>query len=496
MEGCSISVSSFSFLIFLGVIALLHRALPARCSGGCLLLASLVYYATWAPKALPVLLLAAVIVYVGGRIVGGRVNAGKRARLALGISIAASFAPLFLCKYLGFFVSLFQRALHAVGVSATLTAPSLLVPIGISFFTLQGVSYLVDLYRKKLSPERNFFYVLLFLCFFPSVTSGPIARAGEMLPQFREKHTPTYAQVKHGCLRILLGLFMKLMIADRIAPWISMIYGDPVQYAGLPMWNAVFLYGMEIYADFAGYSHIALGAAELLGVKLPENFTLPYLSLSIREFWRRWHQSLSSWLRDYVYIPLGGSRCSKKRKYVNVLVTFACSGLWHGVGLNYIAWGLLHGIYQVLGDVLAPVREFLCRVLHLGEGSRLRTVLSTCWTFLLVDFAWILFRCSSLSNALAIVRGLCQRGTASFAGLVAEHFVNYVPGFVLLMILLVVFLIAECYKRYTGKSLYARWLSKGAVFQWVTLFLCVMLLLVCGVYGPSYDAQSFIYSNF
>lgn len=437
-----------------------------------------------------------LVVYGSGRWLAWLRQRQKGMRAVLGVCIAATTAGLAVCKYADLFTTTAQRALHALQIPVTLQAPNFLLPMGISFFTLQGISYLVDLYREKLPVERNFAYILLYLSFFPSVSSGPIARAGDMLPQYRTKRVPSYAQVKRSCLRILWGLLLKLLLADRIAPWITFIYGNPSKYAGLPVWSAVFLYGIEIYADFAGYTSMALGAAGLFGIRLPENFDLPYLSQSIREFWRRWHISFSSWLRDYVYIPLGGSRCSKKRKYGNILVTFAVSGIWHGAGWSFLAWGLLHGVYQILGDLLRPARAAVCRVLHLREGSRLRTVLCVCWTFLLVDAAWVFFRAGSASTALRIFRALFGPQTASLQTLLENQFTNGLPGFWLTFIVIGLCIVLECWKRFCGADPYASWLRRPAAVQFISVLAALLVLLIFGVYGPSYDAQSFIYAMF
>jgi D-alanyl-lipoteichoic acid acyltransferase DltB (MBOAT superfamily) len=477
------------------VCALLYRLLPKHlCTWG-LLAACLYYYASWTPQALPILLGVTLVSYLGGRILQQHLAQKKAVKSVLACFLALTLACLLVCKYTAFFISCINQLLHHFGSGVSLTAPAFLLPIGISFFTLQAVSYLVDVASGKLPAEKNFLCYLLFMSFFPSVTSGPICRAPDLLPQFHTKQKADYRMIKHGCLQMLWGFFLKLVIADRIAPWVTFIYSDVHAYAGLPVWSAVLLYSFEIYADFAGYTHIALGAAELFGIRLPQNFNLPYLSLSMREFWRRWHISFSTWLRDYIYIPLGGSHCSKKRKYFNVMVTFAVSGFWHGAGLNFILWGLLHGFYQVAGGILTPVKEKINTLLHWKPQNKLRIVLSTLFTFCLVDFAWIFFRCGSVRQALSVIHAMTYSGGNSLMELVQAQFINGVPGFRLLLISILGVMILECLQHHYGR-LYPKWLHWYPAAQWICVFALLMLVLVCGVYGPGFDAQSFIYAKF
>lgn len=469
--------------------------LPRRAGRYALLAACMLYYLSWVPAALPVLLAVTGVSYFGGLALQKRQETQKSTRTLFVFFLLFTLSFLLVCKYTAFFARCVQHVLQFAGSKDTIAIPSMLLPVGISFFTLQAVSYLADVRSGKLPAETNFITYLLFMSFFPSVTSGPISRAPDLLPQLREKQTAHYSAVKHGLVRILWGLFLKLVIADRISPWVGLIYGKPGTYAGWPMWSAVLLYGFEIYTDFAGYTHIACGAAMLFGIRLPENFDLPYLSRSVREFWRRWHMSFSFWLRDYVYIPLGGSRCSKKRKYANVMATFAVSGLWHGAGLNYLTWGLLHGAYQVAGGVLAPVRKKACQKLHLKENNALRVVFSTVFTFALVDFAWIFFRCDTLAGAGAVIAALGGKSSLHFFQLLHDSFTNGAPGFWLVVGCIALLTVLACVQYRCG-SLYKKWLALKAPVQWATLLLLFLVVSICGVYGPAYSAQSFIYAMF
>lgn len=491
-ENGAISIFSVEYLFFVPACALLYRVLPKRLGIYVLLAACAFYYLTWTPAAFPILLGVAAVSFLGGLWLQ---KCQKKRGAVLAGGIILTVAALLVCKYAAFFTAAMQSLLRRFSISVSLQSPNFLLPVGISFFTLQAVSYLVDVYKQKLSAERNFLFYFLYMSFFPSVTSGPICRAGALLPQFRQKHMVTYSQVKHACLRMLRGYFLKLVIANRISPWVTLLYAAPEKYAGLPVWSTVVLYAFEIYTDFAGYTDIALGAAELFGFRLPENFDMPYLFRSMREFWRRWHISFSTWLRDYIYIPLGGSRCSKLRKYGNVLVTFTVSGFWHGASWNFVLWGMLHGIYQVFGGILAPLRARVCAALHLSPKGKLHIFLSTLFTFGLADFAWIFFRAESVSKALRIVKSLFYSAHTSFLSLVSAQFANGIAGFALVVGCLVLMAVLEMVQ-YSRGPLYPKWLQLHGVLQWLSVFVLLWVVLVCGVYGPGYSAQSFIYAKF
>lgn len=282
----------------------------------------------------------------------------------------------------------------------------IVVPLGISFYTLSVIGYLIDVYRMKYAPSRNFLKFLLFVCYFPHILQGPIARYNQLSQQFEEYHAFDYNRVTMGLQLMVWGYIKKMIIADRAAIFVDSVYGQYQLADGMILLIASVLYSIQIYADFSGCVDIASGVSKVLGIDLICNFRQPYLAESINDFWKRWHISLSSWFRDYLYIPLGGNRKGIWRRWLNVLIVFVVSGFWHGVGINYIVWGLLHGIYQVIGYLLLPVRKKTAQILHFSEKTSAGRALHILATFLLVNFAWIYFRVSSIGDANIIIKNI------------------------------------------------------------------------------------------
>ena len=343
-----------------------------------LLAASLVFYA-WADlRFVPFLAYAVAVSYFGG--LSFCIGRGYR-RLRLLALCAACLAPLLFFKYA-------PRELH----------PGIIFPLGLSFFTFQSLSYIADCYKKKVEPERSLLNVALFVSFFPVVSSGPIQRAGNLIPQFKEAHRFDYCSATDGLKLFAWGMFKKLCVADRIAAYVNYVYGSADSQYGSALLLATVLYSFQIYCDFSGYSDMAIGAAKYCGFDVGKNFDHPYLAQSVGDFWRRWHISLSSWLRDYVYIPLGGSRVALPRIYFNLLATFLVSGIWHGAGWTFVVWGALHGLYQCAGRAAKP----------LLEKAKIPAAVKILVTFCLVTFAWIFFRTESLGQAALVVRKIAE----------------------------------------------------------------------------------------
>ncbi len=322
-----------------------------------------------APLAQRILLLAASLVFYAW------------ADLRFLALCAACLAPLLFFKYA-------PRELH----------PDIIFPLGISFFTFQSLSYIADCFKNKVEPERSLLNVALFVSFFPVVSSGPIQRAGNLIPQFKEAHRFDYGSATDGLKLFAWGMFKKLCVADRIAAYVNYVYGSADSQYGSALLLATVLYSFQIYCDFSGYSDMAIGAAKYCGFDVGKNFDHPYLAQSVGDFWRRWHISLSSWLRDYVYIPLGGSRVALPRIYFNLLATFLVSGIWHGAGWTFVVWGALHGLYQCAGRAAKP----------LLEKAKIPAAVKILVTFCLVTFAWIFFRAESLGQAALVVRKIAE----------------------------------------------------------------------------------------
>ena len=286
----------------------------------------------------------------------------------------------------------------------------LFIPIGVSFYTFMAVGYVVDVFKGNVLAEKSFLDFALFIGFFPQIASGPIGRASQLIPQLKEKKTLLYKNISAGVKMMLWGFFMKLVVGDRAGIYVDTVFGNYMHHNGGSLMLATFMYTIQIYCDFAGYSLIAIGAARTMGVELMENFRRPYFATSVADFWRKWHISLSTWFRDYVYFPCGGSHCSKVKMYRNLLITFLVSGLWHGAAYNFIIWGGYHGINQILGRILQPIKDRVRNILHIGDKSNIRKVLDIFATFCLIAYGWMLFYAPNIQFIIDVTNGYFDLG--------------------------------------------------------------------------------------
>jgi D-alanyl-lipoteichoic acid acyltransferase DltB (MBOAT superfamily) len=404
--------NSLAFLLFFPFVAAVyffltmhitrrHKILSNTLSQFFLLAASLFFYGYWNPAYLGLILISVAVTWASGLLMEDR-NVQKK-RLILAGSLMINLGILFFFKYYHF-------AVESVGffTCGRILFPSfdVLLPVGISFYTFQALGYSIDVYYGRVRAERNFITYSLFVTFFPQLVAGPIERTGNLLPQFKVNHEFDYDRVTSGLRLVVWGMFKKVVIADRLAIYVNGVFRNPADYNAVSLALAVFFFTFQIYCDFSGYSDIAIGCARVLGFNLMNNFRQPYFSRSITEFWRRWHISLSTWLKDYLYIPLGGNRKGKVRQKINLLITFLISGLWHGAAWHFVVWGALHGVYQIIGRSTAPFRNAAGRKVGLPEESRLRKVIQVCITFTLVCFAWIFFRANTIADAFLIIAKL------------------------------------------------------------------------------------------
>jgi len=399
---------------FPAVLAVYWSLRSTRAKNGLLLVASYVFYGLFDYRFLGLVALSTVTDYSVGRLLGRTEDEGRR-RLIFAVSLAVNFGVLGTFKYFNFFVSSSHRLLHALGIELTSPAIKVLLPVGISFYTLHGVSYTFDVFRRHVAPTRNLLSFAVFVAFFPQLVAGPIGRAHLQLPQFERERPPLrWDDIRSGCFLIFLGLFRKVVIADAMAPFVNRAFGPPSPIGWVDLLVGVYAFALQIYGDFCGYSDIARGSARLLGIELPVNFRQPYLSRSITEFWRRWHISLSSWLRDYLYVPLGGNRRSATATYRNLMITMLLGGLWHGAAWTFVVWGGLHGLF------LAAERAWrggtTAQVVTRGAGSRLRSVVAAIATFHLVCLAWVFFRAPSLHEALVYLKGIVTMRAGAIHG--------------------------------------------------------------------------------
>ena len=396
--------NSSAFLVFFPLVCTAYFLLPHRFRWILLLGASCWFYMAFVPVYILILAFTILVDYVAGILIED--STGRRRRLYLVASIIANTGVLAIFKYWNFLNQNIGEIFHSAGLAYSVPDLGILLPIGLSFHTFQSLSYTIEVYRGNLKAERHAGIFALFVMFFPQLVAGPIERGQALLHQFHEPKRFSYAATEWGLVKIVHGFFKKVVVADGLSGYVDSVYGNADHASSLSLLLATIFFAVQIYCDFSGYSDIAVGTARVLGIELMENFRRPYLSTSMQEFWSRWHISLSSWFRDYVYIPLGGNRVVKWRWYYNLMITFMISGLWHGADWTFVIWGFLHGAYLVLGLMLAGPRARLGTLLGLDRVPRLRAVLNWGITMLLVVLAWVFFRASDVHQAFAVLKGI------------------------------------------------------------------------------------------
>jgi alginate O-acetyltransferase complex protein AlgI len=396
---------SQQFLLFFAVVFVTYWALPwPRARVGLLLVASFYFYASWNHWLAIIIAVSTTFDYFIARGLEVSKSPGWR-KLMLSASLVGNLSLLVYFKYANFFLRSLEEGLRAAGGSASLPVLQVILPIGISFYTFEAINYTVDVYRGRVPAERNLLHFMLFITFFPHLVAGPIVRARDFLPQIRRPKRWSWARMELGARFVMLGLFKKLAIADHMALFSDPVFANPAKYGSGAVWLATLAYALQIYCDFSGYSDMALGTAHMLGYKLAQNFNLPYLATNVAEFWHRWHMSLSTWLRDYLFIPLGGSRGGKARTARNLMVTMVLGGLWHGASWTFVFWGFLHGLllvtHRAFADFCKP-RPRLDGALQGVAGTMLRRVA----TFLAVCLCWVFFRATTFGTAWEMIRRL------------------------------------------------------------------------------------------
>lgn len=489
--------NSLHFLIFFPIVTGLFFLIPHRVRWALLLAASCYFYMVFRPIYVLILAFTIVVDYTAGILIENA--AGRRRKILLIASIVANVGVLAFFKYYDFLNESVREVLSVAGLA--LPVPPLLdilLPIGLSFHTFQSLSYTIEVYRGRQPAERHAGIFALYVMFYPQLVAGPIERPQNLLRQFHERHAFDYARAVAGLQLMMWGLFKKVVIADRLAPFVDTVYDRPQDYHGISLIVATVFFAFQIYCDFSGYSDIALGSAQVMGFRLMKNFDRPYGSVSIAEFWKRWHISLSTWFRDYLYISLGGNRVSRPRWYFNLFFTFLVSGLWHGANWTYVVWGALNGLYLILELVWQPLVR---RVSERVRGSiwhgpwRGAQVL---WTFGLVCFAWIFFRANSLTDAVYVAGHLFDGVGSLPADLRSVAFLklNVVLQrdkweFVVALLALVVLLAVQwVQRRYSVRDLLGR---QATWVRWGFYYAVVIAILFFGAFNES---QQFIYFQF
>lgn len=491
------SFISVQFFIFLPAVLLVYFIVPGRWRTIWALLASCLFYVLFSPKQAVVLFFATVISYVAALWMEKKTIQKKKVFWA---GTAIALALLFLFKYTEFALDNINRVLGGIGIGNVSLPFSLVMPVGISYFTFQIISYLTDVYKGKIPAEKNFCDYALYVIFFPKIISGPIERAEGFLGQIkacRGWKLWNGERVRNGLILMLWGYFQKVLIADRLAIFTGEVFRNYQSVGSVELWLAAAAFYIQLYTDFAGCINIARGVAKIMGFTLMENFNAPFFAKSIREYWARWHISLSTWLRDYVYIPLGGNRKGAARKYVNLLLTFLVSGFWHGAAWNFVFWGLLHGIYQVAEYVLAPVTERINQTLQTRTESFSYRLLQTVKCWLLVCIGYIFFKVPTAADGFRYLKRMFTKwnpwvlfdGSIYTLG-ISEKF------FHLLLVAIIVLLIAEWLK-YKKNMEPDEWLSEQCIwFRWGVMLMLILSVIIFGAYGPAYDAANFIYFQF
>lgn len=491
--------NSLQFVVFFPITVIIFFLLPKRIKPVWLLISSYFFYMCWNPAYIVLILLTTLVTYASARFLDNtEKQAGRKAILAG--CIVFNLSVLFLFKYFDFMLANINRITSLFGGGPLKSPFNFLLPVGISFYTFQAVGYVIDVYRHDVEAERNIIDYALFVSFFPQLVAGPIERSKNLLSQIkdiRKKNLFQYENVVSGFGLMLWGLFMKMVIADRAAIFVDTVFNNYYALGAVELAAGAVMFSIQIYADFAGYSSVAIGAARVMGIKLMENFETPYFATSISDFWRRWHISLSFWFRDYVYIPLGGNRKGKVRKYINLLVTFLVSGLWHGASWSFVAWGLLHGIYQVIGGVTAPLKEKLYDKMHMKKDVFSFSLLKRLVTAGFVCFAWIFFRAGSIKVAVTYIFRMFTHFNiwVMFTDELYENGFNRQELNILVASLIVLFFVSLV--RYAKKlDVGAFLLSQNLWFRWACFLALIVAILVFGEYGVNFSSAKFIYFDF
>lgn len=405
--------NSAEFLVFYPLVLLFYFVLPKKLKWPLLLAASYFFYMIWNPPLIFLILFTTAVSYVSAIIIEKTENKARK-KFWLAMTLITSLGVLFFFKYFNFLADSAISVWNFFGGNADDLVLKLILPVGISFYTFQTLSYVIDVYRGDIKAERHFGWYALFVSFFPQLVAGPIERPDNLLPQLKADHKLEASNAFAGIQKMAVGFFKKIVVADLIAEFVNSVYNSPESATGFGIVIASVLFSVQIYCDFSGYTDIAIGCARVMGIRLMQNFNRPYQARSIKEFWARWHISLSTWFRDYLYIPLGGNRCSKARHFFNIFVVFFVSGLWHGASWTFVVWGVLHGVYQIVGALTKKPRERIYKALKIKTESLAFVLWQRFWTFVLVCFSWIFFRANSFSDALLLIQRLFTEWNTGF----------------------------------------------------------------------------------
>ncbi len=475
--------NSLQFIFFFPIVVALYFALSHKYRWIMLLLASYYFYMCWNYKYVVLILFTTVVNYFAGMGIG-TTQSRFRKNLYLVLGVSSSLAVLFFFKYFNFFGDSINTLFAQFNIFYRIPAYHVLLPVGISFYTFQTLSYTIDIYFGREKVEYHFGIFALFVSFFPQLVAGPIERSINLLPQFRKENKLQYNNIRDGLVFIIWGYFKKVVIADRLSEYVNLVYNDPASFGGWHNVIATLFFSFQIYCDFSGYSDIAIGTAKTLGIDLMTNFRRPYFALNIREFWQRWHISLSTWFKDYFYIPLGGSRVSQGRRFFNLFATFVVSGLWHGANWTFVIWGGLHGFYMIFAIWTKNISNKINNFIGLAKKPGLLKLWQTIITFLLVYFAWIFFRANSLSDAILMINNIFAPTVGSVNLFTFKADLSL--SLILISLLLIIEILIE------KAQLQMKLINVNRPVKWILLILSLLTIVILG----KWESIDFLYFQF
>lgn len=497
--------NSIHFMVFFPIVLAVYFLIPRKLRELWLLVVSYYFYMSWNPWYAILIAASTILTYCSGLLIEkckdteyGFCKYGKT--IILVVCLISNLAILAVFKYGNFFITTLNGVLCHLHIEMINHRFDFLLPVGISFYTFQALGYIIDVYRQDIKAEKNFLRYALFVSFFPQLVAGPIERSKNLLAQLHSIATIKLWNAKRvtsGAILMVWGFFMKMVVADRIAILVNNVFDDYLMYGSTELCLAAIGFAIQIYCDFGSYSLIAVGASKIIGIQLMENFNTPYFAVNIKDFWNRWHISLSTWFRDYLYIPLGGNRKGVFRKAINKMLVFVISGLWHGASWHFVMWGGLHGFYQVVADISAAYRKELIKRLHINIHCFSWKLLQTIITFALVDFAWIFFRADSIIDALRFIKRIFLRPTPwlLFNGGIFQLGLDRVEMNIFLFSLFLLFLVDFIsYKKKITIDVFV--MEQNIWFEWLAIIFLIVMIFIFGEYGPAFDAQQFIYFQF
>lgn len=494
------SFNSISFIVFFPLVVLIYFIIPRKMRWPWLLLSSYYFYMSWNPRYCILLAASTLVTYLSGILINNsesienKTKSRQFKKFWLILSLIINLGILFGFKYHNFLSDISIKVFSFYHITIKPPAFDMFLPVGISFYTFQALSYTIDVYRGHVPCETNLCKYAIFVSFFPQLVAGPIEKSKNFLYQFNDTYNFDYDRIRRGLLRMLWGFLKKIFIADRLAILVNAVYTSPGDYLGFQIIIATIFFAFQIYADFSGYSDIAIGAANIFGFNLTTNFKQPYFSHCTKEFWKRWHITLGEWFKDYLYIPLGGNRKGKLRTYINIIIVFLISGLWHGASITFVIWGLLHGIYQVIGSLKIPLRNYILNKFNIAANVFSYKLGQIIITFILVDFAWLFFRANSfndikilLNNIFVFNPWILTDGSLFNLGLKSTDFLLSIIGILIIIITNILD---------SKSNIMDILLKQNLLFRWLIYITMILVIIVFGVYGLDYNEQQFIYSQF